>query len=250
MSKLISFIKLEGSIGGVTFYKRNGEIIARNKNGVNGAKIKNDPGFARTRENNNEFALLVKSNKLLREAAYAMGANARDNKVVYRITSLMAKVKNMDTRSQRGERNVGMGIHSPGAIDLFKGFDFNIKSPLNKVLKTTPSVKNTNGELQIPMLVPAAHLASVPGATHVRFTGAWVKIDFARNLQEISFSRSMTLMLDFLPSTVSLVPEFSPGLQTGHSLYLLKVEFGQVVNGMYYPLVDEEYNSLGVVDVA
>ena len=55
MSKQKGLIKLEGNIGGISFYVSDGEYLARMANGPSKERIANDPAFKRTRENNKEF---------------------------------------------------------------------------------------------------------------------------------------------------------------------------------------------------
>src|SRR5690606_8958970 len=102
-------------------------FLAREKGGVETSRIKNDPAFARTRENGAEFGASASSGKLLRDSIRTMMQNASDSKVVARLTKLMTQIKNLDGTSARGERNVGVGIAVPQAKALLKGFNFNDK---------------------------------------------------------------------------------------------------------------------------
>lgn len=68
MARQESFLKLKGRVGDLTFYKSGGKYLARTKGGIDGDRIKNDPRFARTRENGQEFLRAVKAGKLLRDA--------------------------------------------------------------------------------------------------------------------------------------------------------------------------------------
>jgi len=55
MARQKSILKLQGTIGGISFYKSKDGYLAREKGGVDASRIANDPGFARTRENGAEF---------------------------------------------------------------------------------------------------------------------------------------------------------------------------------------------------
>jgi len=51
MAKQKGIIKLDGTIGGITFYKSTQDgYLAREKGGVSADKIANDPVFQRTKE--------------------------------------------------------------------------------------------------------------------------------------------------------------------------------------------------------
>ena len=55
-----SFIKLQGKVGDLSFFKTKNGYQARVKGGVSADRIKSDPAYQRTRENNVEFATVSK----------------------------------------------------------------------------------------------------------------------------------------------------------------------------------------------
>ncbi|MFN0729367.1 hypothetical protein [Polaribacter gochangensis] len=55
MAKQKGFIKLKGSLGGLTFYESGGKDIVKTTGGIDKSRIDNDPNFKRTRENMSEF---------------------------------------------------------------------------------------------------------------------------------------------------------------------------------------------------
>lgn len=63
MAKQKGIIKLDGTIGGITFYKSQDGYLAREKGGVSAEKIATDPAFQRTRENGEEFGRAGKAGK-------------------------------------------------------------------------------------------------------------------------------------------------------------------------------------------
>src|ERR1051325_1355806 len=104
MAKQTGIIKLKGTIDGVSFYKTIDGHVARAKGGVDAARIKNDPKFARTRENNAEFSEAAKSGKLLRRALRTLLKVASDARMTGRLTKTMADIKNLDITNVRGAR--------------------------------------------------------------------------------------------------------------------------------------------------
>ncbi len=66
MARQTGIIKIKGKIGDLSFYKTKDGHLAREKGGVEGDRIKNDPAYARTRENNAEFGSSATSGKLMR----------------------------------------------------------------------------------------------------------------------------------------------------------------------------------------
>ena len=65
MARQRSIIKVDGTIGGITFYKSKDGYLAREKGGIPAERIANDPAFQRTRENGAEFGRAGKAGKVL-----------------------------------------------------------------------------------------------------------------------------------------------------------------------------------------
>ncbi|HAT64297.1 MAG TPA: hypothetical protein DCS66_06805, partial [Flavobacteriaceae bacterium] len=63
MAKNKSFIKLEGTLDGLTFYQKDGESFVKTKGGISRDRILNDQNFKRTRENMQEFSGCAKTGK-------------------------------------------------------------------------------------------------------------------------------------------------------------------------------------------
>ncbi|WP_158727937.1 MULTISPECIES: hypothetical protein [unclassified Flavobacterium] len=125
---------MKGTLDGLTFYKSKDGHLVRTKGGVNKKRIMTDPAFARTRENLSEFGQNAKAGKLIRDAVGLMLNNAKDSKLSSRMLQLLNSIKNLDTTSERGKRNVQVGLNSMEGKQLLKGFDFNIQAPMASVL--------------------------------------------------------------------------------------------------------------------
>lgn len=92
MAKQKGIIKLEGTIGDITFYKSRDGYLAKGKGGIPADRIANDPNFQRTRENESEFGRAGKAGKVLRNSIRALLQNASDRLLVSRLTTEMVKV--------------------------------------------------------------------------------------------------------------------------------------------------------------
>ena len=125
MAKQTGLLKIKGTLDNVTFYKSKDGHLAKMKTSLDGERIKNDPSFARTRENGSEFGSIATSGKLFRDSLRNITVNVSDNKLLTRVTQVLAQIKNLDTTSLRGARNVGVGIGNASAKALLKGFEFN-----------------------------------------------------------------------------------------------------------------------------
>ena len=103
MAKQKGIIKLDGTIGDITFYKTSLDgHLARGKGGVSAARIASDPSFQRTRENGAEFGEAGKAGKTLRKSLRGLLQNASDSRMVSRLTQEMVKVVQMDGTNPRG----------------------------------------------------------------------------------------------------------------------------------------------------
>ena len=248
MAKASGVLKIEGTVDDLTFYKQNGKNFVRRKGGVSKERILNDPNFVRTRENGAEFGHSANSGKLLRGAVGSFVFKAKDSKLSSRLMQKMSVVKNFDTVSARGSRNVATGIGTPQGKLVLKGFDFNINAELNSVLFAPVVVTTATGVIKINNLIPAEQMQFPQGATHFSLQGAFLKLDFATGVSDIKFSNVVNLPINFISATSTLTPTAVP-VGTGVSFYLLLISFYQLINGVQYGLKNEEYNVLNVLEV-
>jgi hypothetical protein len=217
--------------------------LAREKGGVDGDRIKNDPAFIRTRENGSEFGLAATAGKTMRDAFRPVMMRAADSRVTSRLTKLMSSIRKLDTTSERGKRSAGVAIQNQPAKDMLKGFNFNNRSMLNAILYRPISLDTSTGEITIEDLIPANHIATPGNATHIAFTAAWGNVNFADGNSELSLSSASNVPLDNTLPTVTVTPSGAPtGTET--DMYILLVEFFQEVNGTQYSLNDGGFNAL------
>lgn len=241
-------MKLEGTIGDVSFYKTSDGYLAREKGGVDADRIKNDPAFQRTRENGSEFGKAGRAGRVLRTAFRLLLQNAADKKVTSRLTKDMIRVIQSDAVNERGKRTVTAGIQG-----LLSGFDFNINSKLSATLFTpyVPAIDRVAGTLNvsIPEFVPGNTIVGPQGATHVKIVSAGAAINYEDETFEVTVTKSNDLALG---SQLQEAIELSNAVAANNqqSLYLvLGLEFVQSVNGEMYPLKNGSFNPLTLVAV-
>ncbi len=248
MARQKSIIKLDGTIGGITFYKSQDGYLAREKGGVSAERIKNDPSFQRTRENGSEFGRAGNSGKVLRNAVRALLQNASDSRMVSRLTKEMVKVIQMDATNPRGQRNI-----IDGEASLLEGFEFNINGKLGNTLYApkTVSIDRVSGacDVTIPAFVPNVMIAAPGGTTHFKFVTAACAVDFENGSFETQSNESGVLPWDAVETTeIALDNDLSAN--STHPIFLMVgVEFYQEVNGQQYPLKNGAYNALSIVKV-
>ncbi|TXI88371.1 MAG: hypothetical protein E6Q37_00150 [Crocinitomicaceae bacterium] len=249
MARQTGIIKLKGKIGDVSFYKTKDGHLAREKGGVEADRIKNDPAFARTRENGAEFGASATSGKLTRDSLRPIARTAADNRVVSRMTKLMSQIKNLDATSIRGQRKVGVAIANATAKALLKGFEFNKNALLGSILYKPYTVVPTTGVISIPGLIPVNDVAFPVGATHISFTGCYANLNYATALVDVKLTNVVNVPIDAATTAVLLTPTAVP-TGTGTKIYLLRVEFFQLMNGVQYSLKNGAYNALRIIEVA
>lgn len=248
MAKQKGIIKLEGTIGDITFYKSQDGFLAKGKGGIPADRIANDPSFARTRENGTEFGNAGKAGKTLRNAIRGLLQNAADNRMVGRLSSEMVKVIQADITNPRGLRNV-----IDGEAELLEGFDFNRYGKLGTTLYTpyTAVIDRVAGTLtvNIPAFIPANMIAAPSGTTHFKIISAGAEIDFENETFIVDNQSTAILPWNNVLTAVINLPNAVTANST-HPLFLaLGIEFYQEVNAVQYPLKNGAFNALSLVKV-
>jgi hypothetical protein len=249
MARQKGIIKLDGTIGGITFYKSQDGYLAREKGGVEGDRIATDPAFARTRENGAEFGRAGKAGKLLRTAFRALLQNAADPRMVSRMTADFMKVIQADETNDRGQRNV-----IDGEAELLEGFEFNIRGKLGTTLYApfSASINRTSGALEvtIPPFVPINMIAAPAGSTHFKLIAAGAEVDFEAESYVSDSSESSVLAWDAATTTALTLINNVTAASTKPLFLVLGIEFYQEVNGSMYSLKNGAYNALALVKVS
>lgn len=120
MARQSGIIKIERTVDDLTFLKRGGRYLVRRKGGVSRSRLLNEPTFARTCENSNEFAHAAKCATLLRRAAMPLIKKVYAPKLSNRLLSVFFKIKNLDSTSAPGARQVSQAL-ATAAFDAAAG---------------------------------------------------------------------------------------------------------------------------------
>jgi len=248
VAKQESLIKFRGKVGDLSFSKhRSRGYEVRMKGGVDKARIQSDPNFQRTRENMAEFGSAASSAKQIRMQLNNLLRTFADNTMRNRLTALMHRIQKADSLNARGER-----IFLDENSIMLKGFEFNQASSLKTLLgpKLDAMYERSFGEavLTIPQFNPQNDVMLLNGATHMRFTLAAAELSMA----EVP-PRPVIEVSDYIPligvhaeeaiaATLTVDPTKVVYLVAGISMY-------QEVNGEYYPLKNNPYNAMTIVEV-
>lgn len=243
MAKQTGVITLKGPVGRLSFYKTRNGYLAREKGGVEKSRIMNDPRFARTRENIREFTDNASSSKLLRDALRPVISKIGDKRLNLRITQVMMQVLKSDESSVRGDRRVKLGNW-----ELIRDMEFNAGSSLSSTLFFEIQVSDSPSAwvVQLPSFVPGDMIAIPGGATHYRISATGVGVDFDLGTRTVaSVSTGAQSVLDSAPSQTLSVDK-AP-LEGTHLVFLLSVEFIQIVNGVEYAINNRAHNAAKIL---
>ncbi|MDG1729437.1 MAG: hypothetical protein P8I04_06150 [Algibacter sp.] len=248
MARQTGIIKLKGTIGGISFYKTSDGHLAREKGGVDANRIANDPAFQRTRENGSEFGRAGKGGKVLRNAIRVLLQNAKDKRVVSRLTKDLVAIVKTDTTNDRGLRTI-----QDGDLNLLEGFEFNLNGKLGATLFAAfiKAFDRVSGDatLNIAAFSPTVRIAAPVGTTHFKVVMGASELDFVNETS--TFENDETAILPF--SAADTAPIALTASLTGNStlpvVQILGVEFYQEVNGQMYVLKNGAYNALSVVTI-
>lgn len=249
MARQKGVIKLNGTMGDISFYRTKDGYMAREKGGVSADKILNDPKFQRTRENMAEFGRAGKAGKILRASIQSLLRNTADSRMVSRLSSEMVKVIQMDAINPRGLRNV-----IDGEAELLEGFEFNIHGGLSTSLTTpyTPTIDRATGDMTIEIqpFVPTDGLVAPSGTTHYRIVSAAMDINFESGAFTSEKNETPIQEIDnVLTSAIQLNNNLTPN-STNPLFLVLGINFYQEVNGTFYELKSGAYNALRIVKVS
>jgi len=248
MARQTGIIKLKGTLGDISFYKSSDGHLARTKGGVDKNRIANDPAFQRTRENGSEFGRAGKGGKVLRNAIRILLQNAKDKRVVSRLTKDLLAIVKTDTTNERGLRTI-----QDGNLSLLENFEFNLNGKLGSTLYAafTNAFDRVSGDatLNLTPFSPTVRIAAPTGTTHFKVVMGASELDFANETS--TFENDETAILPYtVPDTAAIALTASlTANSTLPVIQVLGIEFYQEVNGQMYELKNGAYNALSVVIV-
>ena len=263
MSKQTSIIKLKGTLSGISFYKSEGQYLARVANGPTKEQIDSDINFQRTRENNAEFGGSATVSKTLRLSLIAALQSVADSRVVSRLTKLFKEI-NTKGLGVRGQRAITLSDNK----SMLLGFEFNRFTRFSSVFNGTYEMMNNNERTSSNVfftgMIPQLSLRPPQGATHFRLvlaTGTvsdylydsgskkYEPIEALQNgLSGINYSGILPINNTPQTLTLSTALPFSDPLDEEVSVVeCLGIDFFQQVNGEFYLLA--QGNALKVINV-
>ncbi len=243
MAKQAGILKFIGTIDELTFYRTEHGDLVRRRGTLTAKRIRTDPSFRRTRENNQEFTTVTKASKLLRLALRSLTQNVTRGYAHSRLVKQLYPILAFDTVHARGQRTIAQGLlYAPGRQPL-NGFEFNPNCAFSSVFMEHYDLDPVSGVFSFPSLVVANTIVFPPGATHAALTGAWLGIDFTTESYDLALTVPTVFTPDATLTAFTLTPSHVP-VPAAFNLYLLKVSFYQEVNGVRYVFADGRFNAM------
>jgi hypothetical protein len=171
MATPYGIIGFQGTIGGISFYMRNGKPCARKAGGPSREKIASSEKCQRTRENNAEFKGAIAASKFLRLGLNAFRKNYSDWNLSGRLNGLFRKMIGQGN-GLRGERPVEILNNK----DMLIGFNLNKDVSFDGIFKAGFSLSANASRNECTIMVPdfdAGKCLDAPsGASHFRLVNA------------------------------------------------------------------------------
>jgi len=167
-------IKYVGTIGDIRHFKIKGQTgyFAGMIGGPTAEQIANDPKFARTRENMNEFGGSATAAKSVRVTFSEIIKRLGDGQITGRLTGIMKRINKEDGSEARGRRAVLISMFP----QYLTGVEFNKNVGFSGVFNSPFTLSNTtdrlNSQLTIPVFNPMNAIKVPAGATHFRIFNA------------------------------------------------------------------------------
>lgn len=254
MAKNNSYLKFEGSLGGLTYYEKDGKSLVKVQSRISKSRIERDPAFKRTRENMMEFGASAKASKALRDALGSVVKLMGDTYMSSRMTGIMRKIVSNGT-GLRGQRSINILTNT----DLLEGFELNKNDVLSSQFfppYAKPSL-NANRDI-ITWLVPDfntdSFITKPEGATHCRLVlaaGLVSDYDYVGALRsyepvnedenafgDVVYSADIPLV-GMVGSDTTLVVDLglgTPVVATTATIAAVGIVFYQDINGQLYEL--------------
>lgn len=244
MAKVKSIVALNGTIGGINFYKRKGVLLARAAGGgFNGEAIRTKASMQRVRENGSEFKDCMQTVQFFKQGLQPFLGTFKDGTLHQRLVSLFTQIKNLDAVAARGSRTVFGGLQTAAGQGLLNPYLLTSGSRLEEVLRQ-PFVFDWASGLSIPDF-EGGRVSFPAGATHLSLQIGYLSLDFAQHTS--SFRSNDTVYLSAADAAPVALPAPAPVAAEGMTMSVVLARFVQEVNGQFYALKSEQSVVMEVV---
>ncbi len=216
MGKLISPLKIRGTIDDLCFRLTDDGVIVQSKPGPTSEQVRTGKTFDLTRRNAREFGRATKDAMLLRRSLDVMVRAVKHSKLNSHVNKRLHKIAKSDTVSTYGSRHA-----DAGNLQLLEGFDYNHLLSLDTALpvRLEHAMDASTGTMQliVPGCIVRRKKNLFPAAaTHFRIVSCTGAVDFNQQRYSSNIAKSELLPLG----------KKMPALQLQHSL---QAQPGQVM---------------------
>lgn len=243
MARQTGIIRLKGTLGGINFFERLGQALAR----ISGGGFNKDSinKYPRIKEQTQEMSAASVTNKYFKLTFVSLMTGYTDGTLHRRLQQFLMRIKDLDTISKRGERTVANGIETPYGKRLLTDFDFTPKRPV--LLNGTLNFDWATYTLTVSQF--DINDAGIPKAADViGLLLRTVRFDFEQLEFVTETSSLLELRRDFAASTFELQTVPLPD-GNGVRFAMLRVAYYQQVNGVNYLVPGDGLFGLGVLGV-
>ena len=239
---------LRGSIGNITYYKRNGKYLAKTKSSFNKKDPRNDLSSILPNKYRSEFGHCSSFGKLIRYSISQFIKSSKDINHCERLMSLLENIVKTDKISALGERRL-----YKADLTLLKGFDFNLRSGLDNFLsaKYDITIDRSTGKfrLQIPPFEIQKELLIPKNAQFFKINLTATEIDSERDdKKNVDVNSGFIGVNDILSKDIDL--SVSLGAGSLHPFIVtMNVQFFEEVNGELLHMRGREHNPMQIVEV-
>lgn len=250
MARQTGDIKLEGTIGDITFYKMEDRHFVRQKAGVDRKRFMNDPAFLHSRQCSRTFGQASTTAHIFRMAFAPLLKDFPCRRLNSAVTGTMVKVlsDNKLNRSEAGEVN-------SGNLQLMEGFEFNKYALLGDILQVPYQVgidrKTGEAKVSIPEFIPADCLINSGNGTHFKFHAGVAAIHFKKGTYQFVRTWSDWILIGSQQEQAMGLTMILPGTGVnGLPLFLvLGIEFSRKALHQFFRVGSGIYNALQVIRV-
>ena len=227
MAKIFSDGKIPKRFDGLVTYKSKGSDFhtAKQKTGFTTAALLNDPKYAKSWENANEFGAVSQLCKAIRVILQEGLPKSKNLEVTNGLNTIMQKVMCCDTIAPKGNRCLKNGFASPGGKSLFTGYDFNPAGLLRNTFKGNYRFDARKRQLVLEPFRTREAFVFPEGADAVGFRLGALQFDFGSStgFYEVTDSVFYGLNSRITKKLELIIEDFPEG--EGNVFFLLEVAF-------------------------
>jgi hypothetical protein len=167
MAKYKSLFEVRGDVGDAGFRRVNGQMILGRTSSIDKERMRTDPAFKRTRENQKEFGASAKAGKSLRMGLARVMKRFGDSRVTSRITKVFREMLKGGP-GLRGQRTIEILNQKSKLIGLNLHNSDTFSSVCSLPIDLTVNVDRNTVTMNIPVFSADDYVIPPAGATHFK----------------------------------------------------------------------------------